>query len=153
MSFDSRAETWTHIHEVQKNIRQVGTELTRRALEHDQSKLHSPEVEILNETSVRLREIEYDSPEYYEALKGLKPFTDHHYAVNDHHPEYHTRGIHGMNLIQLIELLADWYAAGKRHPDGNLYDSIIANQERFGYDNRFRDMLIDTAITLNWIPS
>lgn len=32
---------------------------------------------------------------------------DHHYQNNDHHPEHFELGINGMNLLQLLEMLAD----------------------------------------------
>lgn len=151
MSFDSRAETWTHIHKVQKNLRQMAIELTRRGLEHDQSKLHSPEVEVLNETTVRLRKVEYGSDEYRRALAEMDAFTEHHYAHNDHHPEFHQRGIHDINLIQLMEMLADWKAASERHPNGSLEKSIRDNASRFGYDDKLKDILMATAVSLGWV--
>jgi hypothetical protein len=42
-----------------------------------------------------------------------------------------------MDLVQVIEMLADWKAATLRHADGSLTRSIIQNADRFGYDKTF----------------
>jgi hypothetical protein len=43
-----------------------------------------------------------------------------------------------MDLVQVIEMLADWKAATLRHADGDLARSIEQNAERFGYGDQFR---------------
>lgn len=151
MSYDSRPDTWEHIREVQKNLRQVGTELTRRGLEHDQSKLHSPEVEVFDRVTPLLKSLEYGSEEYKASLKDMGAGLDHHYAHNDHHPEHHPSGFYGMNLIQMIEMLADWKAATMRNPNGDLELSIEQNGERFGYDSKMKHILLATARSLGWV--
>lgn len=40
-------------------------------------------------------------------------------------------GIHGMNLVDLLEMLCDWKAASERHNDGNIRRSIEINGKRF----------------------
>lgn len=56
-----------------------------------------------------------------------------------------------MNLLQLLEMLADWKAATERMENGDLEASINKNAERFGYDLRFKLMLLRTAAELGWI--
>ena len=53
-----------------------------------------------------------------------------------------------MNLIDIMELLADWKAATLRHNNGNLLLSIEFNQKRFGYDDGLKQILLNTAKTL-----
>jgi hypothetical protein len=151
MSYDSRPETWDHIHEVQSRLRQVANDLLDRAHEHDQSKLYSPEVEVFDEYTPKLKDSTYGSDEYKSFLKGMGVGLKHHYAVNDHHPEHFEDGIHEMNLVQLIELLADWKAATMRHADGDLDRSISQNADRFGYDDTVEALLRRTAQYLGWL--
>lgn len=51
-----------------------------------------------------------------------------------------------MNLIDLLEMLIDWKAAGMRHADGgDIVKSIRINQERFGYSDELANFLFNTA--------
>ncbi|MET0601372.1 MAG: DUF5662 family protein [Baekduia sp.] len=151
MSYDSRPDTWEHIDEVRRRLRQITIDLERRADDHDKSKLTSPEVEIFDEFTPKLKATTYDSPEYREFLVGMGEGLQHHYAVNDHHPEHFLNGIGDMDLLQVIEMLCDWKAATMRHDDGDLFNSIQANAGRFGYGDEMRHLLLNTARNLGWI--
>lgn len=151
MSTDSRHQTWQHIHEVQFRIWEVICCLQRRAFDHDQSKLRTPELEAFDANSSKLRDIKYGSQEYKESLGEMAEALENHYRLNDHHPEHHPNGIHGMSLLQLLEMLADWKAASMRHEDGDLAWSINHNAERFGYGDEMREMMLTTALHLGWI--
>lgn len=85
------------------------------------------------------------------AIIGMGEGLQHHYAVNRHHPEHHADGIHGMNLIDLVEMLADWKAATLRHADGDLARSIEQNRERFGYGDEIAGLLLRTAEDMGWL--
>ncbi len=76
---------------------------------------------------------------------------DHHYSVNSHHPEHFSDGTRGMNLLDVLEMLADWDAAATRHTDGDLATSIEINAERFGYGQEFKALLTNTAADLGWL--
>ena len=76
---------------------------------------------------------------------------EHHYTVNDHHPEHFHNGIHDMDLVQLMEMLADWKAATLRHADGSLRKSIFENATRFGYDDQMTNLLLRTADNMGWL--
>lgn len=114
-------------------IGHIAVVLQKKAMEHDKSKLISPEAEIFAEYRPRLYSSTYGSPEYVEFTRLLKPALDHHYAENRHHPEHFADGIIGMNLIDLIEMICDWKAASLRHENGNIRRSLEINQGRFGY--------------------
>jgi hypothetical protein len=150
---DSRPDTERHIAAVQSLLLQVASDLLRRAKEHDASKLEDPEKEGFDLWSPRLRDLEYGTPEYEEARAMLGVTLEHHYAHNDHHPEHHESGMRGMHLLQVIEMLADWKAAGMRHGDKSipLAESIERNRERFGYDDVMYDLLMNTAEALGWL--
>lgn len=151
-AFDSRADTLAHIGRVRELMAEVIVNLTARSIEHDASKLMEPEKSAFDRCTPLLAQTTYGTPEYEDAKAQLGDALAHHYDACDHHPEHELLGIHGMNLLQLIELLADWRAAGERHADGgNLQRSIIQNAERFGYDDTFANMLLSTARELGWI--
>ena len=61
----------------------------------DNSKLESPEKELFDEYTPKLKDCTYGSDEYKEFLKGLKVALDHHYANNSHHPEHYENGVNG----------------------------------------------------------
>ena len=108
---DSRHDTWAHINTVQTLLVAIISKLHNRALKHDQSKLQSPEVELFDELTPRLQTLTYGSDEYKESLDRLKPALIHHYAKNTHHPEHYEDGVNDMDLIDIMEMLADWKAA------------------------------------------
>lgn len=55
-----------------------------------------------------------------------------------------------MTLLDLIELLADWKAASMRHSNGDIMQSIMISQDRFGYNDEIKDILINTINELGW---
>ncbi len=120
------------------------SDLQRRQAAHDQSKLTSPEVEIFDEYTPKLKCSTYGSDEYKSFLEGMKPALDHHYASNSHHPEHYPDGIKGMSLLDLLEMVCDWKAATLRHADGDLLRSVEINQKRFGYSDELKQILLNT---------
>lgn len=141
---DSRPDTYQHIQTVQRLLGRVIRDLLGRAERHDQSKLTSPEVELFDEFTPKLATSTYGSDEYRGFLAGMKPALDHHYATNSHHPEHYPNGIADMSLLDVMEMLCDWKAATLRHKDGDILRSIEINQQRFGYSDEFKRLLINT---------
>jgi hypothetical protein len=149
--YDSRADTMAHIKTVQKYLDEAISDLHHRAWAHDRSKLEDPEKATFDEYTPKLRDSTYGSDEYKSYLAGMGEGLKHHYEANDHHPEHFTLGIHEMDLLQLIEMLADWKAATLRHADGDLRASIKQNAERFGYGQELGGLLMRTAERLGWL--
>jgi hypothetical protein len=146
MAYDSRPETWNHIGRVRELMADVVSNLMRRSDGHDRSKLVEPELSIFDKYTPMLREVEYGSDEYQRYLREMGVALAHHYEENDHHPEHDERGIAGMSLMALLEMLCDWKAAGERHADGgDVRRSIGMNQERFGYSDEMKSILLATA--------
>lgn len=131
MSYSSKDETQEHINNVRHLVNTIVVELRKRAANHDQSKLESPEVEIFDKFTPKLKDSTYGSDEYKGFLKEMGPALDHHYAFNRHHPEHFPKGVEEMNLIDLIEMFCDWKAATLRHDDGDILKSININRKRF----------------------
>jgi len=142
----SKFKTMRHIETVRNYLNAVIKELMTRQEQHDQSKLESPEVETFEEYTPKLRGVTYGSDEYRQNMREMKPAIDHHNSVNRHHPEHFKAGIREMTLIDLIEMLCDWKAAGMRHDDGDIFKSIYKNKERFGISDQLESILVATAI-------
>jgi Family of unknown function (DUF5662) len=147
--YDSRPDTYAHILQVQRYLLRAIAELQRRLVEHDVTKLESPEREAYDLMTPRLRSTPYGSDEYRATLREMKPAIQHHYEHNPHHPEAHAKGIAGMSLLDLVEMLCDWKAAALRQPESlSLAKSIEVNQGRFGYGDDLKAILLHTAIEL-----
>lgn len=153
LGYDSRPDTLRHIAHVRSFLRQIIGNLENRADDHDQSKLRSPEVECFDEFTPKLAATTYGSDEYRELLAAMNEGLAHHYAANRHHPEHFKDGFAGMNLLDVVEMLADWKAATLRHSDGDLARSIEVNAERFGYGPEVAALLATTAHDLGWLPA
>lgn len=148
---DSRPETYAHIATVRRHMLAVVADLLRRADVHDESKLAEPELAVFDEFTPKLRDSTYGSEEYEGFRAAMGAALDHHYAANRHHPEHFAGGIAEMNLLDVVEMLADWKAATLRHADGDLDRSITVNRERFGYGEEMARLLRTTARDLGWL--
>ena len=150
MTYDSRPDTLTHIRRVQALLAEMQANLMQRAIVHDTSKLASPEVEVFDRVTPKLRELTYGSDEYKASLAEMGEALQHHYANNSHHPEHYADGIAGMSLLDLVEMLADWKAATERHADGSIVRSIDQNAGRFGYSDQLQSIFHNTIRELGW---
>ena len=150
-SYDSTSDTLEHIGKVASRMEEVCDNLHHRAGVHDDSKLENPEKEAFDTLTPRLKGLTYGSEEYRASLKELKLAIVHHYAANSHHPEHHENGIDGMSLMDLVEMLCDWKAAGERHADGDMKRSLELNRPRFNISPQLQSVLINTARELKWI--
>lgn len=148
MEYDSKADTLLHIKRVNQLLTEAASELIRRANVHDNSKLESPEKELFDAYTPKLKNCTYGSDEYKEFLKGLKVALDHHYKNNSHHPEHYENGVNGFDLFDLIEMFFDWKAATERHADGDIIKSIEINKGRFELSEQLCDIMRNTALRL-----
>lgn len=149
--YDSTEETMQHMEQVEDLIDEMVEQLELRAKRHDMSKLVKPEKAAFDIYTPLLKTTTYGSGAYMHFLGKMKPALDHHYKENRHHPEHHPEGIKDMNLVDIMEMLADWKAASMRHADGDLLISINQNQKRFGYGEEMRTLLMNTARAMNWV--
>jgi hypothetical protein len=147
--YSSKLDTHTHISNVAYFLGKIYSEITNRMKYHDISKLKTPELEIFDEYTSKLKETTYGSDEYKQCLKGMSVALDHHYSVNRHHPEHFKDGIKDMNLVDLIEMICDWKAATLRHADGDILKSIEINQKRFRYSDELKQIFINTLELFN----
>jgi len=141
----AREMTKQHIKNVASKIETVKKVLSIRITHHDSSKLEEPELSTFDIYTEKLKGSTYGSEEYKQFLKDMKPALDHHYANNRHHPEHFNNGIDGMNLIDLLEMFCDWIAATERHDDGNIFNSVKLNKERFEMSDQLCNIFNNTA--------
>lgn len=150
--YDSRADTLTHIKRVSELLGFCSIELTDRAAAHDASKLQEPEKSAFDTCTLKLKAIQYGTPEYQAALAELKPALDHHYKNNSHHPEFYQDGIDGMDLFDILEMFVDWKAATERMAGGgNIYKSIEINAKRFNMSPQLVNIFTNTAKNMGWV--
>lgn len=148
--YDSTEDTKAHIRQVMHYLADISGHLLDRADVHDSSKLESPEKEIFDEFTPKLRTLTYGSQEYHACTKAMGPALEHHYAANSHHPEHYPNGVRGMDLIDLVEMFCDWKAATMRHADGDLKKSIEHNRKRFKIGDELAEIFENTRRRLGW---
>lgn len=148
--YDSTADTKEHIRRVRWHMRRMAENLYARAYAHDRSKLESPEKEVFDAVTPRLRELAYGSDEYKACLVEMGEALAHHYAANSHHPEHYPDGIDGMSLLDLVEMAADWKAASERHAGGSMAASLEINRKRFGMSDQLAAVFRNTLVEMGW---
>jgi len=146
--YSSIPETMEHVKNVAVIIGRFCNKLLERAKNHDKSKMEKPELEWFDKYTPLLKILEYGTPEYKSSLEALQPALKHHYKHNRHHPEHwETDGndpIIGMNLIDVIEMFCDWYAASKRTKNGDFRKSIDISCKRFKIGKQLHQIFINT---------
>jgi hypothetical protein len=150
MTYDSEADTLRHIRRVNELLILVAVDLLSRGRVHDQSKLGPEEKPLFDELTPRLKELTYGSEEYKASLAALGPALKHHYAANTHHPEHYENGIHGMDLMDVVEMFCDWKAASERTKGGDFEGSLEYNQGRFGISMQLHNIFQNTCKRLRW---
>lgn len=142
--------TLRHCETVRNYLNLFVREILSRGEHHDQSKLEGLEARLFDEMTHELRGLVYGTEEYNASLKKLEPALKHHYANNRHHTEHHLKGIRGMNIIDIMEMLCDWKASSLRQNEGNILLSLKENQERY----RFSDELYEIfENTFEWLDN
>lgn len=139
------AETYKHVRQVGRNITLFVTELLHRADNHDNSKFNEPELSIFAANTEKLAQTKFGTPEYDALLQETKTAVSHHHSKNRHHPEHWPNGIEDMNLIDLVEMLADWKAATSRMKDGNIRKSIEINAQRYNMSPQLKRIFDNTV--------
>ena len=150
MTYDSTKDTEEHQEKVRSFLYRFVGEIIDRVVHHDDSKLQEPEKSMYDEFTPKLKDLTYGSDEYIQTLMAMGAALQHHYQVNSHHPEHFENGINSMSLIDILEMLADWKAAGMRHANGNMVQSLEVNRERFEISDQLYEILLNTTRELGW---
>jgi len=143
--------TATHIRRVGELVTDCTANLNKRAVVHDASKWSEEEWPAFEKATPKLADLEYGSEEYKQSLQDIRPAIDHRQQNNTHHPEFYPNGIEGMTLLDLVEMICDWKAAGERHTTGSIVKSLEHNRDRFGISDQLYAILMNTAKELGWV--
>lgn len=142
---------YEHQQKVAAVIRQVIQELIARALTHDASKFTTQElkdnlVTLPDKWGLLAEGHGYHSPEQEQHRARFTAEIARHRKAHRHHPEYHADGVNDMDLIDLIEMICDWYVSA---PD--IDQSIRKNSEDYEIDPHISRILENTASKLKKI--
>jgi len=140
-----------HIDEVRENLEEMIHDLRLRGIKHDRSKLQEPEFSIFVSTRPKFKKVNYGTKEYEEVSKEAYEAVRHHYDHNRHHVKHHVEGIYDMNLLDMLEMLADWKAAARRSPDLSFKDSLPRAFKKYGFDETLQCIFMNTLEYLGWI--
>lgn len=149
MKYSSTKDTLKHIKRVRELLKLIIKEIIFRGERHDNSKLISPEKEVFDKYTPKLKNSTYGSDEYKSFLKGMGKGLKHHYENNRHHPEYWKNGINDMDLVDIIEMLMDWKAASERHNDGDIMKSLEIQKDRFNISPQLIKIMKNTILNFN----
>lgn len=138
-----------HVQRVQVHMRSAVDNLIARLVQHDQSKYTADELPLVTGKAY-LDSLSYNSDEYKAALANVQAAVAVHYAKNSHHPEHYPNGVADMSLLDLLEMLCDWQAAGEIK-NGSIEKSIALNIERFKLSPDVVAILENTAREMGWM--
>lgn len=142
--YDSAQDALAHIAHVQANMSTIINELLKRADNHDQSKLYSPEKETYDKYIPMLKETKYGSQEYFDIkMKMEKEGLKHHFEANRHHPEHFKNKIDDMNLVDVLEMFIDWYSASLRSDTG-FEKGLAVNIKKFNISPQLASIINNT---------
>lgn len=132
-----------HIKRVGKRLTNIALLLIDRATYHDASKLQEPE-RLGWEMMDQEPRYPYGSAEYFEKMKKYRAIFEHHYAVNSHHPEHYEDGIYGMDLVDLIEMLCDWFSYKECFTVEEGHKIVREQCKRFNIDPNLQKILLNS---------
>jgi hypothetical protein len=151
VEFDFLCDTMLHVSEVQENLEQISSELRKRAFAHDRTKFQALEFDSFVSTREDFKKANYGTPEYQKCCDIVQPALDNHYSNNRHHTGYHKNGIYDMNLIDILEMLADWKAASRRSPTQTFKESLPKCYKKYNINETLQKIIETTLKDLGWI--
>jgi hypothetical protein len=143
--YDSTHDTMMHIANIQDTMLNIIIpELTRRAKNHDQSKLSEPEKSCYDKFIPLLKTEKYGSPGYRKIRDQMhEEGMDHHFEVNRHHPEHFEHMVNDMNIVDFVEMVCDWFAASLRS-DTTFMEGLDGNAKKYDLPETMVNILKNT---------
>lgn len=135
--------TLEHINRVKSKMEFFASVLAARGANHDNSKLTEPEYSGWLAMDQEPR-YPYGSKKYYDKMRRYKEVLEHHYSINSHHPEHFEDPSIQMDLVDLIEMLCDWFSYSNDISWLEGYDTINSQCTRFGLNDTIRHLLLNT---------
>jgi hypothetical protein len=117
--------------------------LATRGANHDSSKLKEPEYSGWLAMDKEPR-YPYGSRKYYDKMFRYKEVLEHHYSINSHHPEHFEDPSNQMDLIDLIEMLCDWFSYSNDISWLEGYNTINSQCARFKLNDTIKHLLLNT---------
>ena len=149
--FEVLTDIIRHISEVSENLLAMKSDLEKRAIAHDRSKLEALEFDSFVRTRAQFKKANYGTKEYQECTDLIKPAIDHHHKNNRHHTTFHKNGFADMNLLDILEMLADWKAASRRSPSLTFKDSLPRAFNKYKIPENMQRHILNTLQYLGWI--
>lgn len=137
-------ETHKHIGHVQNFMGRIIDAVRQAAIAHDKSKFEEPERSAYAVVIPKLAGLEYGSEEHRRVLGLMRPAIKHHQSANRHHPEFHSKGLAGMDIVDLAEMVCDWKAAAMRGGD-DFEKSLKVSLKRFNIEEPLASIIVNTA--------
>ena len=134
-----------HIASVQLNLEKIILETLERYKKHDQSKLQEPEISLWEKMDQEKR-YPYGTKEYFDKMERNKEVFDLHYKANSHHPEHFQNGISDMDLVDLTEMLCDWFAYKQNVSYKEASELIDKQAKRFNMSEDITNVLKNTVL-------
>lgn len=142
---DSSTSSYTleHINRVKAKMEFFASVLATRGANHDSSKLKEPEYSGWLAMDKEPR-YPYGSRKYYDKMFRYKEVLEHHYSINSHHPEHFEDPSNQMDLIDLIEMLCDWFSYSNDISWLEGYNTINSQCARFKLNDTIKHLLLNT---------
>ena len=142
---DSSTSSYTleHINQVKSKMQFLASVFATRGTSHDSSKLIEPEYSGWLAMDQEPR-YPYGSEKYYDKINRYKEVLEHHYSLNSHHPEHFENPSTQMDLVDLIEMLCDWFSYSNNISWLEGYNTINSQCARFGLNDTIRYLLLNT---------
>lgn len=142
---DSSTSSYTleHINRVKAKMEFFASVLATRGANHDSSKLKEPEYSGWLAMDKEPR-YPYGSKKYYDKMFRYKEVLEHHYSINSHHPEHFEDPSSQMDLIDLIEMLCDWFSYSNDISWLEGYNTINSQCARFKLNDTIKHLLLNT---------
>lgn len=144
-TYNSSTSSYTleHINRVKSKMEFFASVLATRGANHDSSKLTEPEYSGWLAMDQEPR-YPYGTKKYYDKMRRYKEVLEHHYSINSHHPEHFEDPSTQMDLVDLIEMLCDWFSYSNDISWLEGYDTINSQCTRFGLNDTIRHLLLNT---------
>lgn len=138
----------THKKNVFMRMQAAADILTKRGLEHDNSKLETPEFDrwCLMDQEPRYK---YGTKEYKQKMEKWHPLLELHYSnpANRHHPENFKDNFDiaiRRDLFDIIEMICDWLAYKDKITYTEASDLVMEQCKRYGFSEELSDLILNT---------
>jgi hypothetical protein len=151
------ADTYKHQKIVAQLMVNAAKKVLDRAMLHDESKLHEPEMSayIGPVFALNTEAVEYGSERYIKLCREMGAGWEHHKSANDHHIEFFLpHAVETLNdpvlqldIFCLLEMCCDWTAAAQRR--GNEPGLALKTMaEKYHVDEQLQQLIRNTLARL-----